>query len=49
MNITKHYIKGKRIRIDLTRPRIGEFGLFQLYNTVISILIVKHFILGGGY
>merc|ERR1719509_96815 len=25
MNITKHYIKGKRIRIDLTRPRI-EFS-----------------------
>ena len=24
MNITKHYIKGKRIRIDLTRPRIGR-------------------------
>eukprot|EP00088_Acartia_fossae_P035033 TRINITY_DN3603_c0_g1_i12.p1 TRINITY_DN3603_c0_g1~~TRINITY_DN3603_c0_g1_i12.p1 ORF type:complete len:490 (-),score=161.34 TRINITY_DN3603_c0_g1_i12:26-1495(-) len=25
MNITKHYIKGKRIRIDMTRPRI-EFS-----------------------
>ena len=24
MNITKHYIKGKRIRIDMTRPRIGR-------------------------
>ena len=26
MNITKHYIKGKRIRIDMTRPRIGKAG-----------------------